>query len=127
MPGPKTHEIFYRQLKKLLPAEMTERLPNYDAYSLYAQGHDLLIYRNWWMPWQLNRNIGESLLLQEHSFQSFICAYMAEADRRGFLRSEQLRLFLSGYIQHHILDSCMHPLIIYHSGDHTRDSKNKTW
>ena len=48
---------FYRQLKKLLPAEMTERLPNYDAYSLYAQGHDLLIYRNWWMPWQLNSTV----------------------------------------------------------------------
>lgn len=27
MPGPKTHEIFYRQLKTLLPEEMLADLP----------------------------------------------------------------------------------------------------
>lgn len=128
MPGPKTHEIFYRQLKTLLPEEMLADLPNYDAYSLYRQGHDLLIYQNWWKLWELNQHIRESLLLQESSIQEFIFQFLLEAANRNVLTKEAVRLFIGvGYISHHILDSYLHPLIIYYSGDHVRESGNVTW
>ena len=128
MPGPKTHQIFYRQLKMLLPKKMLADLPNYDAYSLYSQGHDLLIYQNWWKLWQLNQHIQESLLLQEHSIQEFIFQFLQEAANRNVLTKEAVRLFIGpGYISHHILDSYLHPLIIYYSGDHVREKKNATW
>lgn len=128
MPGPKTHEIFYRQLKPLLPEEMLAALPNYDAYSLYGQGHDLLIYQDWWKLWQLNQHIQESLLLQENSIQEFVFQFLKEAANRNVLAKEQVRLFIGpGYLSHHILDSNLHPLIIYYSGDHIRKKENPTW
>lgn len=128
MPGPKTHEIFYRQLKAHLPKEMLAALPNYDAYALYGQGHDLLIYQDWWKLWQLDRHIQESLLLQENSFQEFVFQFLREAEKRNALSKEQIRLFIGpGYISHHMLDSYLHPLIIYYSGDHVREKKNVTW
>ena len=128
MPGPKTHEIFYRQLKPLLPEEMLAALPNYDAYSLYGQGHDLLIYQDWWKLWQLNRHIQESLLLQENAIQEFVFRFLCEAANRNVLAKEQIRLFIGpGYLSHHILDSYLHPLIIYYSGDHVRKKENATW
>lgn len=128
MPGPKTHEIFYRQLKKRLPEQMLATLPNYNAYSLYAQGHDLLIYQDWWKIWQLDRHIQESLLLQEDSAQEFVFRFLEEAANRNVLEKEQVRLFIGpGYLSHHILDSCLHPLIIHYSGDHIRSRENTTW
>lgn len=128
MPGPKTHEIFYRQLKRLLPEEMLATLPDYDAYSLYAQGHDLLIYQDWWKPWRLNRHIQDSLLLQEKSVQEFVYCFLTEAAGRNALEKEQIRLFIGpGYLSHHILDSRLHPLIIHYSGDHIRRKENTTW
>ena len=128
MPGPKTHEIFYKQLKALLPQEMLAALPNYDAYALYGQGHDLLIYQGWWKLWQLDQHIQESLLLQENSFQEFVFQFLREAEKRNALSKEQIRLFIGpGYISHHMLDSYLHPLIIYYSGDHVREKENATW
>lgn len=128
MPGPKTHEIFYRQLKKRLPEEMLSGLPDYDAYSLYAQGHDLLIYQDWWKLWQLDWHLQESLLLQECSVQEFVFRFLEEAAGRDALAKEQVRLFIGpGYLSHHILDSRLHPLIIHYSGDHVRSRENATW
>lgn len=128
MPGPKTHEIFYRQLKALLPEDTLNALPDYDAYSLYAQGHDLLIYQNWWKLWDLNRHIRESLLLQEGSVQEFVFQFLREAANINALEKEQVRLFIGpGYLSHHILDSYLHPLIIHYSGDHIRRKDNPTW
>ena len=44
MPGPKIHDIFYKQLKPLINKAVLDMLPHYDDYSVFAQGHDLLIY-----------------------------------------------------------------------------------
>lgn len=111
-----------------MPGEMLASLPNYDEYALYGQGHDLLIYQDWWKLWRLDGHIGDSLLLQERSFQEFVFQFLTEAADRKLLESEQVRLFIGpGYVAHHILDSCLHPLIIHYSGDHIRMKENQTW
>lgn len=128
MPGPKMHDIFYKQLKKYLPKDVLTNLQHYDEYSIYSQGHDFFIYYNYWKVWQLNKNIGESLLLQQYDFQEYIYQFLNIAKKYGILQDEQIQLFIGpGYIGHHILDSMLHPLIIFYSGDHVRESKNNTW
>ena len=69
MPGPKTHDIFYRQLKQKLNADTLSGFKNYDDYHIFAQGHDFLIYYDFYKIWnqkKLDKNISDSVLLQEH-------------------------------------------------------------
>lgn len=131
MPGPKTHDIFYKDLKKKLSDETLASFPNYDDYNVFAQGHDFLIYHDFYKIWnqeRLNQNVQNSVLLQEHSFSEFIYHYLNTAMESGAIEDEQTRLFIGpGYIMHHLLDAYTHPQIIYYSGDHVRDPKNRTW
>lgn len=127
MPGPKTHDIFFKRLKTMLPPDMLAGLPRYDAYNIYAQGHDLAIYCDYWKFWALDRNLRVSLAMQEGNLREWVYRYLCHAQEAGLLRDERARMFLFGYVQHHLLDSRMHPLIIHYSGDHVRDARNRTW
>ena len=130
MTGPKTHHIFYKQLKQYLNKDILDNLPHYDEYSIFAQGHDLLIYYDFYKIYSNKRlevNLHYSELLQEFYFPEFIYNYIKHAQKIGTLHNEQIRLFLYGYIGHHILDAYTHPFIIYYSGDHMREPQNPTW
>lgn len=131
MPGPKTHDVFYKDLKQHLSSNTLSSFPHYDDYRLFAQGHDFLIYHDFYKIWstkQLNQNIQDSVLLQESKFPEFVYHYLDVANRSGAIEDEQTRLFLGpGYVMHHMLDAYMHPQIIYYAGDHARDPKKPTW
>ncbi len=131
MPGPKTHDIFYKELKNHLSNKTLNSFPNYDDYRLFAQGHDFLIYHNFYKIWNqklLDRNIENSILLQENSFPQFVYNYLNIANNSGAIEEEQVRLFIGpGYVMHHLLDAYIHPFIIYLAGDHTRDCSRDTW
>lgn len=131
MPGPKTHDIYYKQLKGLLSPKTISSFPNYDDYRIFAQGHDLFIYHDFYKirnQVKLNENIEEAVLLQEDRFPEFIYNYLKFAIKNGSIEDEQTRLFIGpGYAMHHILDAYIHPQIIYYSGDHTRNPNSKTW
>ena len=131
MPGPKTHQIFYKQLKNKLSTDTLSDLPNYDKYSLFAQGHDFLIYHDYFKilsQEKLDVNVHNSILLQEWSFQDFIYNFLESAKNNGGIEDEQVRLFIgAGYIMHHLLDSYTHPEIIYYAGDHERNPNAETW
>ena len=131
MPGPITHLVFYKQLKERLSRDALRAMPDYDRDSIFAQGHDLLIYHNFYKissTKRLNEQLKQSSLLQEYSFPEFIYSCLRHAQRLNVLDHDQIRTFLGpGYIAHHILDACTHPFIIYEAGDHTRDPKKPTW
>lgn len=130
MPGPMTHYIFYMQLKDRLQENTLKQLSEYDKYSIFAQGHDLFIYYNFYKIWnqrQLNGNIELAKRLQEFQFREFVYIFLKTAQVMNVLTDQQVRIFIEGYIGHHILDAYTHPMIIYYSGDHIRSSQNKTW
>lgn len=131
MPGPKTHDIFYKDLKKKLSKKTLESFPNYDKYNIFVQGHDFLIYHDFYKKASkkaLDENVDMSVQLQEHKFQEFVYNYLNTAKETGSLELEDVRLFIgSGYIMHHLLDAYTHPQIIYYAGDHTKNPEYKTW
>lgn len=131
MPGPITHLVFYKQLKERLSSDALRAMPGYDSDSVFAQGHDLLIYHDFYKIFStkhLNEQLKQSSLLQEYSFPEFIYSCLHHAQRLNILDHDQIRTFLGpGYIAHHILDAFTHPFIIYEAGDHTRDPKKSTW
>jgi len=105
MPEPKTHQIFYKQLKYYLDEETLCSLPDYDDYSIYSQGHDFLIYCDLYKIFSqkhLERNINLLKKLQEFSFQEFVYQYLYGANDRDALNDQQVQLFLGpGYNAHH--------------------------
>lgn len=131
MPGPITHQLFYKQLKNQLNRKTLDSMPGYEKYSIFAQGHDLFLYHNFYKIFSAKRlikNVQNSDLLQEYFFQEFVYNYLKHAQDLNFLDREQILLFLGpGYIAHHILDAYTHPFIIYLAGDHVRDRNNSTW
>lgn len=131
MPGPVTHQLFYKQLKSQLKRKTLDSIQGYEKYSIFAQGHDLFLYHNFYKIFSakhLIENIQNSDLLQEYSFQQFVYNYLKHAQHLNLLDREQILLFLGpGYIAHHILDAYTHPFIIYLAGDHVRDRNNPTW
>ena len=128
MPGPKTHDIFYKDLKGKLNSKTLDSFPNYDKYNIFVQGHDFLIYYDFYNSKVRDANIDLSVELQEHKFQEFVYNYLKTAKESGSLELEDVRLFIGpGYVMHHLLDAYTHPQIIYYSGDHTRDPETKIW
>lgn len=128
MPGPKTHDIFYKELKDKLEKKTLQSLPNYDKYSIFAQGHDFLMYKDFYNIFKLNNGIKSTKELQENHFTDFVYEYIKIAFENSSIEDEEVRLFIGpGYIMHHLLDAYTHPFIIYQSGDYVRDPKNKTW
>ena len=128
MPGPKTHDIFYKDLKGKLNPKTLDSFPNYDKYNIFVQGHDFLIYYDFYNSKVRDANINLSVELQEHKFQEFVYNYLKTAKESGSLELEDVRLFIGpGYVMHHLLDAYTHPQIIYYSGDHTRNPETKIW
>ncbi|HIR49229.1 MAG TPA: hypothetical protein IAB35_04540 [Candidatus Faecimonas gallistercoris] len=131
MPGPKTHDIFYKNLKEKLDQKTLESFPNYDKYNIFVQGHDFLIYHDFYKKVSkkaLDENVERSVQLQEHKFQEFVYNYLKNAEESGSLEQEDVRLFIGpGYVMHHLLDAYTHPQIIYYAGDHTKNPEYKTW
>lgn len=127
MPGPKTHQIFYKELKSKLTTETLDRYPDYDKFSLFAQGHDLILFSDFYKFWQLKENQRDSLLLQEGKLTQFVYNYLQHAIKTESINNEITRSFIIGYISHHILDSYIHPQLIYYTGGHMPNKKEKKW
>ncbi len=131
MPGPKTHNIFYKDLKTKLKPITLSSMRNYDKYSIFAQGHDFFIYHDFYKIFnqkRLNTNVEASELLQEYYFPEFVYQYLRRAQETGAIEEEQVRIFIGpGYVMHHLLDAYTHPMIIYYAGDHTRNPHGDTW
>lgn len=131
MPGPMTHLMFYKKLKHCLKSTNIKIADNYDACSLFAQGHDLLLYQchyNLMEEKKLSENIALAKELQEYNFREFVYSYLKNAEKLGVLTKDSVKTFIgAGYIGHHILDMYTHPLIIYYAGDHVRTKHTKKW
>lgn len=131
MPGPKTHDICYKELKCKLNKKTLSGFPHYDDFNIFAQGHDFFIYHSFYKIWnqaRLDSNVQKSNQLQDYGFPEFVYSYLKNAQQDGSIEDEQVRLFIGpGYVMHHLLDAYTHPQIIYYAGDHTRDPNRDTW
>ncbi len=131
MPSIKTHDIFYKELIKKLDNKAKKSYVNYTKYNLFAQGHDILLYNNFYKlhkAKKLKNNLHFCFEMQEKNFQEFIYNYLKVASEYNLLEDESIRSFITtGYISHHILDSVTHPFIVFYAGDHSVDKTKETW
>lgn len=112
MAGPIVHKHF---LKECLSKTRLNSLAT-NNLNIYAQGHDLLLYIEVW-NFIKNRNL--SLILSNFNFQEFIYNYLKSCyENDKIFQEPELKMFLYGYISHHILDSYFHPFIMQYAKDY---------
>lgn len=121
MAGAVVHEKFFSDCLK--DSAIKQKSPTNNC-NIYAQGHDLLLYIE---VWNFIKNRQISLLLSNYKFQEFIYNYLKTAIENGSIYEiEDVKLFIYGYISHHILDSYFHPYIMQYCEDYL-PAKNKKW
>lgn len=115
MPSTITHEYHYRDMYNLTKKEF-KKIYDYDIYqqySVFAQGHDALFFSNFWEIHKFMKKREMAIYLQDHKFQEFCSEFAELIIKRGLNDNKEIKLLLYGYIAHHILDSYIHPYIIY--------------
>lgn len=115
MPSTITHEYYYRDVYDCTndTFKIVFDKETYRKYSLFAQGHDALLFLNFWNLFQQRRNSDKAAYIQDHDFQK-ICLELIRLIRAyGLEKSMELKFMLYGFIMHHVLDSIVHPYIIY--------------
>jgi hypothetical protein len=89
------------------------------AYDLGAQGPDIFYYHRAW-PWTSGERLGWAAdLLHNEKIGEFYQAGVAYIRAAPLWQQETLTAYLCGYAQHHALDACAHPYILYKTGDFT--------
>jgi len=111
-----THTKAYSDSKDLLSEKTLNSLPNFADNKLLL-GHDTLLYpacKNY----IFNKNASQELcLIIGHSnFPEFVAHFIKHAKNNGSIEEENIRLYLYGYISHHIVDAYLHPIITHYSG-----------
>ncbi len=123
MPGLYTHKSFFEQcIKQSVLKKVTTEICTTNL-NIYSQGHDLLMYVN---PFIFSRNRKICMVIGHYYFKDFVCKYIETARKNYSFEDRNIRLFLYGYISHHILDSYIHPYIMQFCGDFL-PVRNRTW
>lgn len=113
MAGPITHNIFFEQC---LRENFGAQFLFYENCNVYAQGHDLLMYSQFW---DFKKNQMLSLELSHIKFREFVYRYLNICIKNcSIYRDVQVKLFIYGYISHHILDSYFHPFIMRYCNEY---------
>lgn len=118
MPSTITHDYHYKDVydkctndfKKIYSKEL------YNQCSVFAQGHDALFFSDFWKLREFNKKRNLALHLQDHKFQEFCTEFTDLIKIYKLDNSKNLKLLLHGYVAHHILDSYIHPYVIYETG-----------
>lgn len=115
MPSTITHDYHFKDIYGYTITSFKNAYPQefYNQHSVYAQGHDALFFSEFWKLHEFNKKSNQAVYLQDHKFQEFCVEFSNLLANQNTQNSKSLRLLLYGYIIHHILDSYVHPYIIY--------------
>ena len=115
MPSTITHEYHYRDTYKNMSNSFKGEfdLEFYRKYSAFAQGHDALFFANFWNVPQFFKRREKALYIQDNFFQELCIEMVDLINKYGYKDIKVIKLLLYGYMMHHILDSYMHPYVIY--------------
>lgn len=115
MPSTITHEYHYRDVykktSKAFKNNYSEEL--YRSYSAGSQGHDAYFFLDFWNLPEFKKKSAKAELLQDDKFQDLCIELSRLIIEETDGTNKEIRLILYGYILHHILDSHVHPYIIY--------------
>ncbi len=124
MPNVSTHRIAGEEIKKELiknnsAGQLDNIIANNQFSSHYNQGHDYLFYQPISQSLKSDVIKGKNIayFLQQKDITRLVYEYFKFAEKNNVLEKAEIRNFMYGYLSHHMLDSLVHPMIIFYAGD----------
>ncbi len=123
MPSTVTHSYFALDVFDKLDDKSKKHLDNKtDELKMFAQGPDPLYFYNLALPF-IGKNIRKIYPRQVHDTKTkdFFITLIVEIIKRKLQQHTQVMSMLYGFICHYVLDSIIHPYIIYKTGVYDKD------
>lgn len=112
MPNIWTHIMFANDVAQQIGLEIKEEQQAF--FELGAQGPDPYFYHHFW-PWKKNKPVEE---MGGNVHYHHCGPYLMDMIRTGSEKADlKLRIYILGFVTHHLLDRNAHPYIIYRSGN----------
>ena len=114
MPATITHAFFANDIYDILPEKITNRL-NFERLKMFAQSTDPLMFYNLFsvLPGKKIRDF--QYYFHDNKTQDFFINLL-DYVRGVNIVDEDVYSFIVGFITHYVLDTNMHPYVIYKSG-----------
>ncbi len=124
MPSTITHDYHYKDVYSLTSMSFKKIYSRdfFNQHSVFSQGHDALFFSDFWKLHEFKHKKNIAIYLQDHLFQELCVNFIDLLKKQDLKDSKCLKLLLYGYIAHHILDSYVHPYIIYETETNGRHS-----
>ncbi|WP_010170758.1 zinc dependent phospholipase C family protein [Bacillus coahuilensis] len=112
MPNVWTHIVFAEKLLHSFPSHSFD--PKAQAYYRFgSQGPDPFFYHSF-LPWQKSSVSTIGLAIHYNNCGPFLLDMIKKG---RFMKHEETKAYILGFITHHLLDRQTHPYIIYRSGE----------
>lgn len=122
MPATVTHAYFAKDLYEILPDEIISKL-NLDRIKMFAQSTDSFMFYNI-LPIRPSNNLRNfQHYFHTHKTNQFFINLL-DYVRRYKINDVDTYSFIVGFISHYVLDSTVHPYVIYKSGMFNKKDRN---
>lgn len=123
MPATVVHAYFAKDVRDILPSEIKEKT-NEDRVKMFGQSMDSLMFYNLFRPFSGKKIRVFSAYFHKNKTQNFFINLINYIKYNNLSMDEDVSSFLVGSICHYVLDSTIHPFIIYKTGHFNKKYKN---
>lgn len=122
MPATVTHAYFAKDLYDVLPESISSKL-DLDRIKMFAQGTDSIMFYNL-LSLQSGKNLRRfQFYFHTHKTNDFFINILKYVKERN-INDTDTYSFIIGFISHYVLDSTIHPYVIYKTGYFNKKDKS---
>lgn len=120
MPATITHAYFAKDIYDILPNDIKDNL-DLKRIKMFGQSTDSLMFYNLFsiLPGKKIRKFDN--YFHSHKTQEFFLNLIEYIKEKDLSRDKDVSSFLVGFICHYVLDSTIHPYVVYKTGQFDRD------
>ena len=123
MPATITHSYFTKDVYDILPDEIQNKV-NLERFKMFGQSMDAIMFYNLFsiLPGKKIRKFHH--YFHDNNTRDFFINLIRYIKVNGLENDKDVCSFLSGFICHYVLDSTIHPYVIYKTGMFKKEDKN---
>ena len=122
MPATVTHAYFSNDVYDILPNQIKERI-SLSRIKMFGQGTDpLMFYHLFSVKPGKKIRLMQRVCHRQHT-RDFFCQFIEDIKKSHLEEDSDVCSFLCGFICHYVLDSTIHPFVIYKTGNFDKHNK----
>ena len=122
MPATVTHAYFSNDVYDILPNQIKERI-SLSRIKMFGQGTDpFMFYHLFSVKPGKKIRLMQRVCHRQHT-RDFFCQFIEDIKKNHLEEDSDVCSFLCGFICHYVLDSTVHPFVIYKTGNFDKHNK----